>query len=246
VTPYRNLRQGVQRFGYSGASAAPLSTLLDGLVSYWALDETSGTRVDAVGENDLTDNNTTGYDTGVNGNAANLVVANNEYLSNNAAAGIEAGPTGITFSAWFKTNDASQDYNFLVSASDAWDTSSAGLLYQRSNKILFQLTGGTTPVNAEVAQASTDWRLVIGWWDAGDGYPYIVLDGGDPVKGTYAAVGATSAATKLRIGAQYGLEDPFFNWNGLIDEVAIWSRVLTEDERAELYNSGSGKFYPFT
>jgi hypothetical protein len=33
--------------------------------------------------------------------------------------------------------------------------------------------------------------------------------------------------------------------NGQIDEVAIWSRVLTSDERTELFNAGAGKFYPF-
>jgi len=32
-------------------------------------------------------------------------------------------------------------------------------------------------------------------------------------------------------------------WNGLIDEVAIWDRQLTSDERTELYNSGSGLTY---
>ena len=32
------------------------------------------------------------------------------------------------------------------------------------------------------------------------------------------------------------------NWyhNGLIDAVQVWSKLLTSDERAELYNSGSG------
>jgi hypothetical protein len=32
---------------------------------------------------------------------------------------------------------------------------------------------------------------------------------------------------------------------GRIDEVAVWDRVLTDDERAELYAAGAGKFYPF-
>ena len=38
------------------------SSLLTSLISYWKLDETSGTRVDVVSGNDLTDNNTVGVD----------------------------------------------------------------------------------------------------------------------------------------------------------------------------------------
>ena len=34
--------------------------------------------------------------------------------------------------------------------------------------------------------------------------------------------------------------------DGQIDEVAIWSRVLTADERAELYALGRGRYYDFS
>jgi hypothetical protein len=36
------------------------------------------------------------------------------------------------------------------------------------------------------------------------------------------------------------------NFYGSIDEVGYWSRALTPTEAATLYNSGSGKFYPFS
>lgn len=36
-------------------------SLLDGLVSFWDMDETSGMRYDAYGPNHLADNNTVGY-----------------------------------------------------------------------------------------------------------------------------------------------------------------------------------------
>jgi hypothetical protein len=35
-------------------------------------------------------------------------------------------------------------------------------------------------------------------------------------------------------------------WDGLIDEVGFWKRVLTADERTTLYNGGNGLAYPFT
>jgi len=35
-------------------------------------------------------------------------------------------------------------------------------------------------------------------------------------------------------------------WDGVIDELGIWDRVLSASEVTELYNSGSGFQYPFT
>ncbi|MBU0513002.1 MAG: hypothetical protein KJ638_15045, partial [Chloroflexi bacterium] len=45
---------------------------IDGLVAWWSLDETSGTRYDSHGGNHLSDNNTVGYSTGKQGNSANF------------------------------------------------------------------------------------------------------------------------------------------------------------------------------
>ena len=44
------------------------------LVSWWELNEESGTRVDAHGSNDLADNETVLYGTLVQGNAANSII----------------------------------------------------------------------------------------------------------------------------------------------------------------------------
>jgi len=35
-------------------------------------------------------------------------------------------------------------------------------------------------------------------------------------------------------------------FDGNIDEVGIWDRILTTDEITELYNAGAGLAYPFT
>jgi len=46
------------------------------------------------------------------------------------------------------------------------------------------------------------------------------------------------------LGKPSGLSTADFD--GLIDEVGIWSRALNSTEVSELYNSGSGLAYPFT
>ena len=57
------------------------STLSTGLLAFWKMAETSGTRYDETANNeDLTDNNTVSYATGKVGNAADFEASNNEYL----------------------------------------------------------------------------------------------------------------------------------------------------------------------
>ena len=84
------------------AAAAPASTLLTGLVSWWKLDEESGTRADAVGTNHHTDNNTVGYASGKIGNAANFVAANSESLTLGIAGVIPFGTEDFSVSFWLK------------------------------------------------------------------------------------------------------------------------------------------------
>ena len=56
------------------------STLLTNLVSWWAFEEVSGTRVDSHGSDDLSDANTVTQIAGKVGDAAQFTAANTEYL----------------------------------------------------------------------------------------------------------------------------------------------------------------------
>jgi alkaline phosphatase D len=99
--------------------------------------------------------------------------------------------------------------------------------------------------------ASTDgWRHVLVTWDsqlpAGPGELKVYID--NVLVGTQIddalATSRAMATDGLIIGADQliGPADsvPGRFFDGLIDEVAIWNRVLTADERAALYNSGAG------
>jgi len=102
------------------------------VVSHWTCDETSGVRYDSntTNSNDLTDNNTVGYATGLLGNACDFEASNSEYLSITDANQIGLEPDIFSASAWVKkeSNDANQrvimgkdssggDYTWRLSAS---------------------------------------------------------------------------------------------------------------------------------
>jgi len=92
---------------------------------------------------------------------------------------------------------------------------------------------------------SADWHHLVISWDSGNSEYKFYLDGNE--KTIYT--GSHSGAADLLNNTNYiGLSDVVQSsdfYNGLIDEVGIWSRALTSSEVTELYNSGDGLQYPF-
>ena len=50
---------------------------------------------------------------------------------------------------------------------------------------------------------------------------------------------------RIGAGADSSGANPDYFFNGKIDEFNIWNRVLTPSTITELYNTGTGKFYPY-
>ena len=95
------------------------STLTDGLVAYWPLDEASGTRADSHSNSlDLTDNNTVSQGTGhVYANAADFEEATREYLSRASTDLLQ--PLSFSISLWIKPEDLAGPVTPFISKSDA-------------------------------------------------------------------------------------------------------------------------------
>ena len=213
------------------------ATLADGLVSYWTLDEASGTRSDSVvaSGNDLTDNNTVGSATGIFNNAASFVAANNESLNNAALAALIGADAAITITAWVNFSDGLR-HTIVDSGGDGDIYLRAG---QDPNGAQFTVKGFT--VSAGVASGSIPsqgvWYLLIASYDPATDTASVSVDAGTPAT---ASGGPNGTPADFIIGNRTGNIDPM---QGLIDEAAIWSRVLTAQERTDLYNGGVGLFY---
>jgi hypothetical protein len=224
------------------------STLLTGLVAYWKLDETSGTRVASVGFN-LTDNNTVLSGTGKQGNAADFESSASEYLS---AANAICGPIqfsgnqDFTVAFWCnmesKTGDPAMVSKFEGSQRswEVWYNSAADL-------IEFTVSGnGTTrsAVTSLLAMTVGLYRLVYCWHDATADTINIKLDNG-AVASTSHTTGVFNSTTPFIVGAEPSAGSAVSYFDGLIDELGIWNRVLTGAEIITLYNTNAGITYPF-
>lgn len=213
------------------------STLLDGLVSVWKLDETSGTTMDdAVGSNDGTLSGATVNQAGKIGRAV-LFDAANEIINCGTDASIRLTDS-LSISFWAKAA-ASQGANGRYAGREAlwipYISSSSGLTWIYSGGIDNNLGGDNMRDNA--------WHhTVITFSVTSDSIRYYV-------DGSYVGYQAKTTAmgsdgtTPFTIGNR-AAGDRYFT--GTIDNVILWNRELTSDEVNELYTSeNAGTTYPW-
>lgn len=224
---------------YRFATAINTNTLNNGLVAYWKMDEVSGTRVDS-GPNglDLTDNNTVGSATGIITNSASFVAANDESLTRANNALLNPGNTDFTFCLWVypdftgfarvifaKTGGAGNEQYYLRHQGGGnaleWGVSGNG-------------TAFTTRTGGALSVANT-WYFVCVWHDATANTINIQVNNGVAAS-TAFTLGVFAGTAEFSIGRDTDVSN---NWSGRIDEVGYWDRVLTADERAFLYASGT-------
>jgi hypothetical protein len=220
------------------------SALLTDLISYWKLDEASGTRVDSVTAtgNDLTDNNTVTSATGKVGDAAHFVNANDEWLSRTSNDSLRCGDIDFTWALWVKLTDKTKTYYIL-------DKRTAGAIeyelyyWQAGDRFSSTCTAGG--LNDAILGSPTAgvWYFVVLCHNAAANTWTMQFNDGTAnsldTGGTAPALTTGDFTLGDSSGVAAGNE-----FQGDIDEVGFWKRVLTAGEITSLYNAGSGVTYP--
>ena len=226
--------------------------LIDNLISYWKLDEASGTREDAHSTNDLTDNNTVLAAAGIINDGADFESANTESLSITDAAQSGLAITGdLSISLWTKLESA-------LGADEGRQFISKAVAGQRSYSFLLESFGGNfidfsvSDDGTANSTAQKTWEPSAGvfyhvavTYDASAGEVKFYIDGSQlstTVTGMPTSIFDSTTAFYIGVFGT-GTGSPF---DGIIDEVGIWNKVLTDAEVTELYNGGAGLAYPLT
>lgn len=215
-------------------------SLLDGLVSYWKLDEASGSRADAIGGNTLTDVNTVTQSPGKIGFSAQFTAANSERLTHADSTSLRVGASSAEWVGWLYLDTA-------TAAFPAW----FHVLAKGGSEYRLQLTDTQFRIQAwfgGVAQSAARALPSVGAWHFFDAYfnaPAqelgIALDGG-----AFTTQATGSSTMDVTTGPfTLGALDTQYFLNGRLDEIAFYKRVLTSAERSMLYNGGAGTTYPF-
>lgn len=226
-----------------GGGTPPASSLMTGLISYWTLDEASGSRADSIGGNTLTDNNTVTQNPGKIATAAQFTAATSETLSRANNASLQVGDIDFTIACWV--------YVDTTVNKDIWVKSSTNqqsyFLTIQSTKFQFIVSAGGTAATYTTLNATTfgnisasTWYHVVAYHDSVNDVIGIAVNGGAAnTAATAAGVFAGTGVFALGGVLQYAY------MNGRIDEAGFWKKVLTPAERLALYNGGNGITYPF-
>jgi hypothetical protein len=230
----------------SGSAASPLLT---DLVSYWKLDETSGTRFDSASTNNLADNGSVGSAIGKIGNAA-LFDTSNQALDGGNVLAFERTDVFSVFSWVYLTNTIGN--REVIGKIEP--INQQGWEIRVDNGDLIVLIVNSWSSNAIGVRHSGVTINTGIWYHIGFTYDGSSSAGGVTLYINGAEVSTNSvlsndltativSTASLFIGARFS--SFLSQFAGRIDEVGVWSRVLTTAEVTQLWNGGSGLTYPF-
>jgi len=215
-------------------SAAIISMNTD-LVSYWSLDEASGTLYDSENDNDGTAYDATQNVAGKVGKAVSFD-GEVDYIQVPYHSSLNV-TSPVSFSAWFyqSTSESnailSRDYGsgvvpFILEISYGFP------------RLRYYGTSFVDRSDDEQVNTETWYHLVL---TVSDAETKIYLNG-TLVMTTDGISSLPTNTTNLYFG-NYPYGSYYFH--GILDEIGIWNRVLSQADVTRLYNNGDGLAYPF-
>jgi len=213
-------------------TSAVRSSLLDGLVVWYDLDETSGTRYDSHDNAyHLTPAGTTSYAAGVKGNA--FAISSGGYLTRADPPLLDFGDNDFTIAFWYYPIGAGV-YAILQKSTNGID---GFYFFSNGTTIGAYLVGGAATSRVMTASA---WNHILWQYNATSNQASLRVNLGTASTATQAG-GAPNTSAAFRIGANAAGGS---SANGRYDIVSIWNRLLTTDEKNEHFNGGAGMSYP--
>ena len=217
---------------FDGANWTYLSSFFDSLEGYWKFNNDG--LDSSVNSLDLTFTGTEAYDTGIFGNGYDLPGVDTNYADrsiDDPSLRLTGGvPFGIQ--AWVDATTLLGKTRAVVDKSGGFGNSWS-LAVDTDGTVVFPHSPTISTAAGLITTSAGLQHILV----TGDGSTIkIYVDG---VEGaSEAQVAWTDNAKVLRIGDR---EANDFPWDGVIDEVAIWSRWITPAEVALLYNAGAGR-----
>lgn len=219
------------------------STLKTNLVSFWEMQESSGTRYDAHGTNHLTANGTGGIGrgTGKVGYGADLELSDNDYFSvaDNSSLDI-TGDMSISF--WVYLESFAGEPVVFDKMSMAGQRSF--YIQLRTSYIRMSTSAnGTATSTADVASSLTTatWYHIVVTYTASSGTMEAWVNGSSLGTASGLNTSLYSGTAPLQIGRYQ--EGGTNHLDGILDQFGMWSKVLSGTEISDLYNSGTGMMY---
>lgn len=212
--------------------------LTEDLISCWTLDESGGIRYDSVGENHLIETGDIGYVEGIRGNAARFITSSGNYLyiDDNPSLSMN-GDVSFTIAGWLYFDRTGNQGVLQKWTSDTDNREYRVYQNFTNNRFRFHISsdGKTYGGFSESWTPANKWNYIVLWRDASDDTMGWTINGTSITPIPQAGIFDGNSKFILGYAEDGGVLD------GKLDEFAIWKRVLTEEEKEYLYNSGNGR-----
>ena len=215
----------------TGGGGGPL---VPGMIAYWPFD---GDLQDAVGNShgEAMGSDDIAYGSGKFGDGIDLDGVDQFVqtpVENEEMFDFQDG-TGFSISAWFSVNEFSKNWQALIAKGEG----NRWRIHRRGGENILTGNGGNGDVPA-------------GTPDINDGELHHIVLVSDPENDEVRLYSDGELASSNNGPAIQSNENPMMigenpdarnrTWSGIIDDVGIWNRPITEDEIASIWNGGSG------
>ena len=200
-----------------------------GLISYWRLNECSGTTAtDSIHANNGTLVNGPSWAAGRVGCALSLD-GTDDHVAVTPSETLTITDQ-LTIEAWVNmAAPAGGPQHYVVDSRDGTQTGGYGLNVDTE---LIQFWIGEQYPNFPVSVTAGEWHHVVGTYD---GATMVIYIDGNPVGTTPFRASSSPSTAPLYIGQRYTFSEIFY---GSIDEVAIYNRALSLSEVQQHYQNG--------
>jgi hypothetical protein len=185
------------------------------------------------------------------GGATNFVAASSQFLECPHNASLQMGDIDFTISMWVNDDTiAASNYEYYLSKGNpnavggeyailgGLGTGSGPTGFRVRDAANTAISAAVTSPTCSVQQGSGQWSHLVAWHDSIANTLNIQLNGGT-ISTQSLSSGVFAGTGPFRVAA-----GPSGNFsNSAIDELCIFKRVLTADERTFLFNSGAGRTY---
>ena len=220
---------------FSNAQAqVPSYVPTNGLVGWWPFNGNANDE-SGNGNNGTLNGPTLTADRFGNANKAYSFDGVNDYVNCGNGQILNQFSTNITVSAWVKSQPSvSTDKNIISKYGcnpGGWSLETA------QNTLVANFTGCTQNVTNQTNLNSGQWTHVIGVKEATNWKIFVNGVLNNTSSGTFNY--DLNSGFNLIIGVQNDNFNPTTYWDGLIDDIGIWNRALTQQEINNLYNSSA-------
>ncbi|KKN04646.1 hypothetical protein LCGC14_1095320 [marine sediment metagenome] len=217
-----------------------------GLISFYKLNETTGSVIDSAGPNNGTNVGATRGVVGIINNSFNFTATNQDSV--NLSNGTDFNFDGITdpmsISLWVNFESFVAVNTFISKEEDGspfigWEYGHDG-----SNIFFAFVRDGTESITVRktiTLNTGQFYHMVIVYPGTGDANDVNIFINGTNQTGLSIIQNNLVSSVENSINTLIGARDKVLNpFDGRIDEIGIWNRSLTQAEVTQLYNNGDG------